>query len=76
MTENFFSLLQYAFLLNPDGPALIVPGRGEIRYRELEKWSALFARLLDSLGVCPGDRVLVQVGKRRFARLSFTKHKA
>jgi len=63
MTENFFSLLQYAFLLNPDGPALIVPGRGEIRYRELEKWSALFARLLDSLGVCPGDRVLVQVGK-------------
>ncbi|MGD8416306.1 MAG: AMP-binding protein [Pseudomonadales bacterium] len=63
MTENFFSLLQYAFSSNPGGPALLLADRDDLTYADLERWSARFAGTLGDLGVTPGDRVLVQTGK-------------
>jgi len=63
MTENFFSLLQYCFSRKPDGCALRLPDGEAYSYRQLDALSARFALLLDSLGVAPGDRVLVQTGK-------------
>lgn len=63
MSENFFDLLRYAFLKNPEGPALILEDGRVVCYRDLEAQSAGFATLLAKLGVEVGDRVLVQAGK-------------
>jgi malonyl-CoA/methylmalonyl-CoA synthetase len=63
MNENFFQLLQYAFSRNPDGPALILEGRDDVTYRQLEAESAAYAALLADLSVRAGDRVLVQAAK-------------
>jgi malonyl-CoA/methylmalonyl-CoA synthetase len=63
MTENFYCLLDYAFNRNPHGAALRLPDRDDLSYGDLAAMAGSFASALDGLGVAPGDRVLVQVGK-------------
>jgi len=63
MSENFFRLLEYAISKHPDRPALIQEDGSEIDYAALGGMSARFAALLATLGVGPGDRVLVQTDK-------------
>jgi malonyl-CoA/methylmalonyl-CoA synthetase len=63
MTENFFSLLAYAFDRVPDRPALLIPGGRDYSYGDLDRMSAELATTLSELGVEVNARVLVQVDK-------------
>ncbi|MFV2090920.1 MAG: AMP-binding protein, partial [Pseudomonadales bacterium] len=63
MTENFFSLLTYAFGRDLERPALLIPDRRDFSYGDLDRMSAEFAATMMVLGVRVDDRVLVQVEK-------------
>lgn len=63
MTENFFSLLAYAFGRAPERPALLIPDGHDYSYGDLDRLSAELAATLQGIGVGVDDRVLVQVDK-------------
>jgi len=69
MASNLFShLISNA---EADRTALIVPGRGVVSYRELDRMSARYAHALRALGVERGDRVAVQAEKSLSAVLLY-----
>ncbi|MCB1685396.1 MAG: AMP-binding protein, partial [Pseudomonadales bacterium] len=63
MNENFYWLLRQSFLRDPSRIAMEVPGGRQIRYGELDTQAGVYSEKLRTLGVEPGDRVLVQVEK-------------
>ena len=63
MTHNLFELFRSRFPADRSEP-FIETGDGQAHtYADLEKSSGRFARLLDGLGVKPGERLAVQVEK-------------
>ena len=60
---NIYRLFETAFDRAGDSPALIRPGSEDMSYAALRAVVARYAGALSTLGVAPGDRVLVQVAK-------------
>ena len=66
MTDNNNLYLRFAkdaFNHCAERPFLITPGRAPLQYAELDAHSGRMQSRLLQLGVQPGDRVIVQVGK-------------
>lgn len=61
--ENLYALLESRFPADRAKPFIEVPGARTWSYGDLEIESGRIANRLRSLGVAPGDRVAVQVGK-------------
>ena len=60
---NLYTRLDAPFQRAGEKVAMAIPGGPTITYRQLRSASARFANTLVSLGVKPGDRVMVQVEK-------------
>jgi malonyl-CoA/methylmalonyl-CoA synthetase len=60
---NLYSYLDFAFQRAGEKVAMQIPEGPSIRYDQLRSASARFANTLATLGVKPGDRVMVQVEK-------------
>jgi malonyl-CoA/methylmalonyl-CoA synthetase len=60
---NLYTLLDANIANAGDKIAMAIPGGASITYRQLRSATARFANTLVSLGVKPGDRVMVQVEK-------------
>jgi amino acid adenylation domain-containing protein len=63
MTSSLHGLFVTAAARHPDRTAVILPGRGEITYRALDALSDRLRDRLRAMGVGPGDRVGIYVGK-------------
>jgi malonyl-CoA/methylmalonyl-CoA synthetase len=63
MTRNLFDLFHSRFPADKSGPFIETGGGRTYSYAEMEQASGRLARLLDGLGVKPGDRLAVQVEK-------------
>ena len=60
---NLYTLLEASFVKAGQKPCMVIPDGPSIRYDQLKSASARFANTLASLGVKPGDRVMIQVEK-------------
>ena len=60
---NLYTRLDAPFQRAGEKVAMAIPGGPTITYRQLRSAAARFANTLVSLGVKPGDRVMVQVEK-------------
>ena len=63
MNENLYALFESRFPRDRSRPLLLLDDGRAISYAQAEAQSARFASLFASLGLEPGDRVAVQVGK-------------
>jgi malonyl-CoA/methylmalonyl-CoA synthetase len=64
MTDaSLYTRLDAAFAKAGEKPCMVIPGGASITYRQLRSASARFANTLVSLGVKPGDRVMIQAEK-------------
>jgi len=63
MNENLYALFESRFPRDRSRPLLLLDDGRAISYAQTEAQSARFASLFASLGLEPGDRVAVQVGK-------------
>ena len=63
MGNGFFGLLRRSFEPALDRPFLRVPGADALTYGDVDERSARAAGWLESQGVAPGDRVVVQLPK-------------
>ncbi|MEQ1649852.1 MAG: AMP-binding protein, partial [Hyphomicrobiaceae bacterium] len=59
---NLYTLLDAAFVRAGERPAIIENGR-TLSYRDLRRQTAQYANALITLGVTPGDRIMVQAEK-------------
>lgn len=62
-TGNLYELLRSGFAARLDAPFLCVPGAAPRLYGDVDRLSASYAGLLTELGLEPGDRAVVQLGK-------------
>jgi malonyl-CoA/methylmalonyl-CoA synthetase len=60
---NLYTLLDASFARAGDKTAVAIPGGPSMTYHQLRQATARFANTFVSLGVKPGDRVMVQVEK-------------
>ena len=60
---NFYSLIDGIVKSKPTNVAIKSSAKQVISYRELDQQVSRYALALDALGVCPGDRIIVQVDK-------------
>ncbi len=63
MSDNFYELLNRAFVEHADRPCLILPDGGSWSYGQIATLAGRIAQALRVRGVVVGDRVLVQVEK-------------
>ena len=63
MSDNFYELLNRAFVEHADRPCLILPDGGSWSYGQIATLAGKIAQTLRVRGVVAGDRVLVQVEK-------------
>ena len=63
MSDNFYELLNRAFVEHADRPCLILPDGGSWSYGQIATLAGKIAQALRVRGVVVGDRVLVQVEK-------------
>ncbi len=63
MTENLYELFRGRFPADPSAPFIETEDGRTWSYRELDRTSGRFARLLTTLGVAKGDRVAVLTDK-------------
>jgi malonyl-CoA/methylmalonyl-CoA synthetase len=64
MTDaSLYTRLDAAFAAAGEKPCMVIPGGASINYRQLRSAAARFANTLVSLGVKPGDRVMIQAEK-------------
>lgn len=61
--KNLYLTLKSGFPESPDAPALETESGAIHTYGELDRVSARYANLIASLGVLPGDRIVVQIDK-------------
>jgi len=71
MSENLYGLFESRFPQDRGRPLLIREGQGDITYGQAEETVARYAAYLASLGLVPGERVAVQVGKSAEALLLY-----
>jgi amino acid adenylation domain-containing protein len=63
VTASLHGLFGAAAARHPERAAVVLPGRGEITYGELDRLSSRLRDRLHAIGVRPGDRVGIYVGK-------------
>ena len=63
MMSSLHGLFAAAAARHPDRVAVVLPGRGEITYGTLDRLSSRLRDRLHAMGVRPGDRVGIYVGK-------------
>lgn len=61
--QNLYLTLKSGFPASPDAPALETESGAVHSYGDLERASARYANMIASLGLVPGDRVVVQIEK-------------
>mgnify|MGYP005749078981 FL=1 len=61
--KNLYLTLKSGFPASPEAPALETETGAVHTYGELDRASARYANLIASLGVMPGDRIVVQIDK-------------
>jgi malonyl-CoA/methylmalonyl-CoA synthetase len=63
MSENFYAMLAARFLPQAESVALETPAGARYTFADLDRETARYARLYDTFGLKPGDRVAMQVEK-------------